>query len=360
MKEALVSSKIYVLKCTLAAVSSILLANLMGLEDTLSASFVAIICIKPTFYTGLITGKQQFIASFWGGAITGALILLLGKGIAVTAISLLLVISLCVYKKWTNYVAVSAFTVLYMFLIPHETVEGVLVRMASVFLGVATASTVNLIMSFIRYKDFFNYRIKYASQIVHAKFIQTIYANQKADLASLELLYYDYENLYAQLTGFGNEISDTIKELKIRKRAGGISAPDLETLYRVIESLKMSIRYLQDIVYLSKSLVPRHQEIPIEWKKKIDSFWEIEKNRFEIIMNKIASKEFDENEILERNETDVVNEIAHQIKINLDKKDIYMDVMGIIIDFQQLHLTITNLNYFVNQYNSENNKSFNT
>ena len=351
MREALVSSQIYILKCTLAGVASIILANAIGLDDTLSASFVAILCVKPTFYTGLVTGKQQFVASFWGGAITGVLILLLGKGIAVTALSLLIVISLCVYRKWTNYLAVSAFTVLYMFLIPHETVEGVMIRMASVFLGVATASLINLIMSFIRYKDFFHYRVKYASQLVFDKFLQTVKANQEADLVCLEALYYDYENIYGQLSGFGNEISDTVKELKIRKRAGGVSPDDLENLYRIIESLKMCVRYLQDIVYISRSLAPKHHDIPQNWKNKIDDFWLIEKNRLEIIINKLVNKDEKEAKISIVYDLDLINEIAQKIKTEVTKKEIYREVMAIIIDFQQLHFTITNLEYSISQYN---------
>lgn len=355
MKEALISSQIYILKCTIAAVLSIVFANLLGIDDTLSASFVAILCVKPTFYTGLIVGKQQFVASFWGGAITGALMLLLGKGITVTAISLLIVISLCVYRKWTNYVAVAAFTVLYMFLIPHETIEGVMIRMASVFLGVATASLINLLLSFIRYKHFFYYRVKYASSTVFALFLETIEANKKADIKCLEKLYYDYENLYSQLTNFSGELSDISQELKIRKTAGGVSANDIDNIYRIIESLKMSVRYLQDIVFISKTLAPEHNKIPKEWKDKIDQFWDIEETRFNLILNKLIDKNINETEISGTYDIEFIYQIINKIKSETgDKKELYTKVMAIITDFQQLHFTINNFDYFVQEYNLSN------
>ncbi len=351
MKEEIVNSQIYILKCTIAGICSIILADNIGLDDNLSASFVAIICIKPTFYSGLITGKQQFIASFWGGAITGALIILFGKGILVTALSLLIVISLCVYQNWSNHLMIATFTVLYMFLIPHETIEGVIIRILSVFLGVAVASVINFVMSFIRYKKFFYSRVKYATNLVLNKFNQTIIANQNADITYLSHLYYDYENVYYQLSGFSSEVLDTIKELKIRKNTGGLSIDDLEIIYRVIESLKMSVRYLQDITYISKSLAPRHLEIPQKWKDKIDDFWKIEKNRLEKIVNKIEEEVFQETEIVINFDIQIINEIADEIKIDNSKKDVYREFMAIIIDFQQLHFTISSLEYSIGQYN---------
>jgi uncharacterized membrane protein YgaE (UPF0421/DUF939 family) len=355
LKEALVNSQVYVLKATFAAVLSILITNFVGIDDNLSSSFVAILCVKPTFYTGLKVGKEQFIASFWGGAITGALILLLGKSLTVTTISLLIVISLCVFKKWLDYIAVAAFSVLYMFLIPHETVEGVLVRIISVFIGIAVASLINFLLSFVRYKNFFYYRVKYSSNIVFETFIKTIEANKNADIRKLNTLYYEYETIYAQLTNFSGELSDINKELKIRKKAGGISINDVNNLYRIIESLKMCVRYLQDIVFISENLAPEHNKIPIDWKNKIDEFWDIEKEKFKTILNKVSNKDVEETKITGIYDIDFIYQIINKIKQeNLETKELYTKIMSIFTDFQQLHFTLNNLDYFVMEYNSSN------
>ncbi|MFN8578348.1 MAG: aromatic acid exporter family protein [Candidatus Sericytochromatia bacterium] len=358
MKEALINSQVYILKSTFAAVISILITNFVGIDDPLSSSFVSLLCIKPTFYTGLKAGKEQFIASLYGGLITGALILLLGKSITVTTISLLIVISLCVFKKWFDYIAVAGFTVLYMFLVPHETVQGVIERMVAVFIGIAVASLINFLLSFVRYKNFFNFRIKYASNIVYQTFQETIEANKKADINKLNELYLDYESIYSQLCNFTNELSDINKELKIRKKAGGISIDDIEDLYRIIENFKMCVRYLQDIVYISKTLAPEHNKIPLEWKIKIDEFWDIVDRRFKNILDKVLVDKQEEIEISGNYDIEFVNKIINTIKQeSRDKKDIYTKVISIFNDFQQLHFTLNNLDYFINEYTLSNYQS---
>lgn len=352
MKEALINSQVYILKTTVATILAIITAKVLNIDDTLSASFVAMLCVKPTFYTGLKVGKAQFIASFWGVAITGTLMLALGNSITVNTISLLIVISLCVFRGMLEYIPVAGFTVLYMFLIPHETLEGVLVRMAAVFVGVAVASFINLCLSFVRYKSFFYYRVKYASNIVFNAFNETIEANKNADITKLNSLYYSFENIYSQLTNFSGELSDINKELKLRKEAGGISVDDVNNIYRIIESLKMCVRYLQDIVFISEVLAPEHHKIPDEWKNKIDEFWLIESQRFKLIINNINNQEIKDISITGIYDITFINEVIKKIKEDASKKELYTKVMSIFTDFQQLHFTLNNLDYFVSEYNN--------
>lgn len=351
MKEALINSQVYILKTTAATILAIIVAKILGIEDTLSASFVAMLCVKPTFYTGLKVGKSQFIASFWGVVITGTLILLLGNSITVNTISLIIVISLCVFRGMNEYIPVAGFTVLYMFLVNHETVEGIFVRMAAVFIGVAVASLINLLLSFVRYKNFFYFRVKYASNIVYNAFEETIEANKNADIKKLNSLYNTYENIYSQLSNFSSELSDINKELKVRKNAGGISIDNISNIYRIIENLKMCVRYLQDIVFISEVLAPEHQNIPNDWKIKIDEFWNIEQEKFKSILSNINNNQINNSSITGIYDINFINELILKTKEDNSKKELYTRIMSIFTDFQQLHFTLNNLDYFICEYN---------
>src|SRR5690606_22561474 len=118
-----------------------------------------------------------------------------------------------------DYLPIAVFTVLYMILLPQEnTLETVIVRMSSVFLGVAVASTINFLVSFIRYKSFLYYRIKFALNLVYGKTLKTMEANISADYKTLEKLYTDFESIYSQLSLFASEMMDIGKELKFRRK----------------------------------------------------------------------------------------------------------------------------------------------
>ncbi|MFN8670523.1 MAG: aromatic acid exporter family protein [Candidatus Sericytochromatia bacterium] len=353
MKDSNYNSQVYVIKASFAGVISILLAKILVPQDILSAAFIATLCIKPAFYTGLIVGKEQLLASLLGAFLTGLLMMLFGQNVIVSLLSLIIVISFCLYKNWSNYIPVAVFTVLYMILLQQDTtIHTIAIRMISVFLGVLVASFINYLSSvIIRYKSFFYFRIKHASNIVFEKFLRTIEANETANALLLETLYTDYENIYSEISDFSQEVKHISKELKFTDKPGGITEIEIYNIYRVLESLKMSIRYLQDITFISRTLVPKHQLLPTEWKKKIDDDWKLELERYQIALTNLKEKKFLYKNISEQSYSDFILEITTEMQnISEDKKIVYSDFLALVIDFQQLHLTISNFDYFVSKY----------
>lgn len=354
MKDVLISNYIYALKCTISMVIAYLLAKLLVQEDLLSASLVAVLCIKPIFYSGLVSGKEQFFASMTGALITSGFIIIGGNNIIVMAFSMLIVILLCVYKKWHNYLPVAVFTVLYMIILQKDsTIDTMFIRINSVLLGVIVASFINLIFSFIRYKSFFYYRLKYLSLIIYNNLLQTIDANKNANIIELEKLYYSYEDVYNQLNNFSNEIMNIRKELKIRKKAGGLSYESVSDLYRILESLKNAVRYLQDISFISKELAPEHHKIDDNWKEHFDNFWDNLKVNFSDILIRLIENKNCKNINKISFEHKVISEISEKLKES-NNRYLLTEVLAIAIDFEQLSYNINNLNYSVKDYIEEN------
>jgi len=353
LKEALIDSQIYILKSTLAGVIAFVLAGKLVPDDALSAAFVAILCIKPAFYTGLVVGKQQLTASLLGAILTALLLIGIGNKILVISLALVLVTAFCVYQKKEEYLTISVFTVLYMVILSSEnTLEMVTIRMSSVFLGVVVASLINFMLSFFLYKPFLYFRIKYAVHLVYQKFIQAMNANISANEKNLEKLYKDFENIYAQLSTFSSEMLDLSQELKFRKKIGEIEINDLASMYQTIKNLKMVTRYVQDIAYISKMLVPEHKKIPDQWKEDLDKLWFQNRNTFERLIKKISNEEKISSISFANVDFSLLNEINEAITNSGENevRYLYAKVMAIVVDFQQLQISLNHLDYFANQY----------
>lgn len=353
LKDTLINYHLYTIKSAIAGILSIMFATFLVPEDLLSASFAAILCIKPTFYSGIVFGKEQFLASFIGGIITGIILIFLGQNIYATGLALIIVMLICLYKRWNNYLTVAIFTTLYMVLIPQETtIKTVAVRISSVLLGVLVASLVNLVFSVITYKSFFYFRVKLASSLVFERLNNTIEGNQKANIQLLDNLYFDYEEIYSQLNGFGNELIDFQKELRVRKKFGVIREKEASVLFGVIESLKVGVHYLHDITYISKILAPNHNEIPQVWKDKLDVFWQLLQEKFKITLNKLFLYDISKSEVSDYDfDINFIHEISEGIKGgNERQKIIFADVLALAIYFQQLFFTLSNFDYFTTEY----------
>ncbi len=351
MKKYNVSKHIHTLKCAAAVILSITLSSLIS-EDSLSASFVAILCIKPTFYTGLVVGMEQFIASFLGGLITSLLILFFGKSVIVAGIAIILVISLCKAMKWENYFIVASFTVLYMILMPYNnTIIGMEVRMASVFLGILSASLINFLLSFFRYKRFFDYKINFYSSLMFEKFKQVQQANKNVDVELMSKLYIDFENIYLEIGNLSLELNHIEKELRFRKQAGGMNYPKVWYMYRVTENLKMCVRYLQDISFVSKTLAPVHTQIPQDWKDQVDSYWKLAEYRYKKVLDIISNPDSEIYEIENTYNSELIKQISEKIKTcDEESKNIYAQVLAIVSDFQQFDMALNNFIFSIIKY----------
>ncbi|MHB8874048.1 MAG: aromatic acid exporter family protein [Myxococcaceae bacterium] len=156
-------------KASLAALLALALVGLAGLPDKLSATFVAVVCISPTVYSGVRRGLDQLGASAIGGAVTWALSLVLPVP-AVMGLALFLSIYLCFVVGLARGFLVAAFTVLYVLILPEASPGAALEhRLASVAIGVGSALLLNLLVSALSWRRVFRRRLSIARKSVAAE-----------------------------------------------------------------------------------------------------------------------------------------------------------------------------------------------
>ncbi|MEK7434514.1 MAG: aromatic acid exporter family protein [Cyanobacteriota bacterium] len=354
IREYLVSSEIYSLKCSISVILAYFIAKIIVPEDLLSATFTAILCVKPTFYSGLMEGNDQLFASLLGAIITTLLLHFVGYNIFVMSFALFIVISICINRNWNNYLVVAIFSVLYVFIIPQQTeLNTIIVRILAVLCGFFTASIINFIFSLVRYQSFLHFRTSYSLNIVFNEFSKTVKANKTADIQGLDKLYSSYENVYNKLSVFATEAYFIQKELDIRK-SSEIKRKEAYNISRIIENLKMTVRYLQDITFISQRLAPKHEKIPKDWKNKIDEYWiEIEK-KYSTIIDRFINKEFSFPVKLISFESEIIYDVTEKIKLADEiQKIIFTETLSIFMDFQQIIITLNNLEFYIIEYLKE-------
>lgn len=356
MREKVINEFIFTIKCVLSCILAIVLANELVPKDALSAAFVASMCVKPTLYTGFMASEEQFSASLIGGGITAILVLLFGHNLYVAFASIFTVVSICVLNPRLNlYFIVAVFTCLYILIFPIENAaESLFIRMGAVFLGIASASVINFLVSLIKYESFFYYRVRHVSSSLSKAFKKTIVGNKTADIKTLDKIYSEFEMIYSELITITSELESASKEIKLRKKVGSIDQEEIQNMQRMVQTMKTIVRYLQDIAFVSKSLAPNHNLLPKKWKEKIDSFWDNEEKRFDFTIEKITSDElkttFDKMN-LDIYDNEFIQEITDEIKQASDEnKMIYTEFLSLVTNFKQLNSNITMYDYFVNKY----------
>lgn len=152
-------------KAALAALLALTVVNALGIEDKLSATFVAVVCTSPTVFNGVRRGLGQLVGSFLGGTVTLVLMQWAPRSLTLVAALFVTIWASFLIRIGSDYV-VAAFTVLYVLLIPGEAAHTLEHRMASVLTGVLSALVVNLIVSFLRRRAVFRRRLRIARELV--------------------------------------------------------------------------------------------------------------------------------------------------------------------------------------------------
>ncbi len=137
-------------KAGISAALAVLVADVVGSSDPLSAAFVALACVAPSAFGGLRRGFEQAAASLIGAAVAMVVVValpgvrasaLLPIAVA-TAIIATLVVTLRSLSDGAYYTA--GFSALYVFFMPYPSgLESLRGRMAAVACGVAAASLTN-------------------------------------------------------------------------------------------------------------------------------------------------------------------------------------------------------------------------
>ncbi|MDQ3262114.1 MAG: aromatic acid exporter family protein [Myxococcota bacterium] len=152
-------------KAAIAALLALVLVEAGGIEDRLSACFVAVVCTSPTVYSGFRRGLGQLLGSAIGGSITLLLAFWAPRSVTLVAALFITIWVSFLLRVGSDYV-VAAFTVLYVLLIPGDATHTLEHRLASVAIGVLSATVLNLLVSFARRRRVFARRLDIARLLV--------------------------------------------------------------------------------------------------------------------------------------------------------------------------------------------------
>lgn len=205
-------------KAALAALVALTLVNTFRITDQLSACFVAVVCTSPTVYSGFRRGFGQLLASALGGTITLLLSLWVPPSVTlVVALFAAIWVSFLI-RIGSDYV-VAAFTVLYVLLIPGEATLTLEHRLASVAIGVFSATLLNLAVSFARRRKVFGRRLRIARELVADELERTarVLEGGGGAVPRTERLQV-FESAFQILRTLSAELSDAAKELGASRR----------------------------------------------------------------------------------------------------------------------------------------------
>ena len=157
---------VLVAKAAFAVMIAFIAARLLVPRDLLSATFVSMLCISPTLYTGLRRGFAQVVASALGGLATLAVMIPFGLDPLTLFVSVALGLGAAFVVGFTTTYTVAGFTVLYVALIGRAELDAYFVRLASVLLGVGAGTLANFVASAFWYQRIFGRRVAIAARVV--------------------------------------------------------------------------------------------------------------------------------------------------------------------------------------------------
>ena len=223
-------------KVALGTALALLICRIFGIDDGVSAAFVAVLCTTPTVLSGLQRAGTQFLGSLFGGlaaAFFGALglpvevALPISVGVAVGAIFPL---------GQGHAYGVAAFTAIYMHLLPHGSVGHTLaVRIAAVAVGGAAAAAVNMAISAAFYDRIFARRVGVATAAL-AKALRTC-ASGACDADGLL-------PVFPMLRDIAAEVQHARDELRWRRSE---KLPRLERAARRVRALTRLAHFARDL-----------------------------------------------------------------------------------------------------------------
>lgn len=189
METQLSNPLFIVLKVTLACSVALLLDQALGNPDSVSSTFVTVLCISPTVLIGLRNAWAQMLGSLvgglWGTAanfldwpVLIALPLAVGGAVA-TSFGL----------RIASGYPVAAFTALFLILVqrgtPLETFE---TRFLALFIALVSSFLINALVSAMLYRDIYRRRLEKVEQHVFSSLPEVIAGQQAAADKGFELL----------------------------------------------------------------------------------------------------------------------------------------------------------------------------
>jgi hypothetical protein len=223
-------------------------------SDQLSATFVAMLCVSPTVYTGLRRGVGQFLASALGGLATLAVTIPLGPGAASLSLSVALGLGAAFLFGFKTTYPVAGFTVLYVTLLGRGEAEAYFVRLASVLLGVGVSAAVNLLVSAFWYREIFARRVGIAARAVERPLGMLAEAVRRADPVRLREADEALGPVFRLLGELRDELGDLRRELRLRRGWRGVRLRAVLLQERVAQRLELIAHHARDLALILREL----------------------------------------------------------------------------------------------------------
>lgn len=240
-------------KAALAVTAAYALARELVPRDLLSATFVAMLCVSPTVYTGLKRGAAQLFASALGGLAALAVSAALGPGPLSLGLSVALGLGAAFLCGFARTYAVAGFTVLYVSMLGHGDLDAYGVRLASVVLGVGVAALVNLLVSASFYRGIFGRRVGIAAQAAAGPLALLAGAVEARDAARLREADLALGPVFRLLADLRDEFQDLRRELTLRKGwRGDVRATLLQE--RIVDRLELVCHHARDLALMLREL----------------------------------------------------------------------------------------------------------
>lgn len=246
---------VLVAKAAFAVMVAFMLARELTPSDVLSATFVSILCISPTLYTGLRRGGAQLAASALGGLATLAVMIPLEVSPWTLGLAMSLGLGAAFLVGFSTTFTVSGFTVLYVALIGRAEVDAYFVRLSSVLLGVAVGALANLIGSAFLYRQIFGRRVGIAARAVERPMTLLAHAVATHDVAALRRADEGFGPVFRLLAELTGEFQDLRRELRLRRDVRGQRLRTALQQERVVERLELISHYGRDIALLLRELL---------------------------------------------------------------------------------------------------------
>jgi hypothetical protein len=212
------------LKAGVGVTLALLICQVTNVPDGLSAAFVAVICTTPTVLAGLRRASSQAVASVIGGGLAAVVSLVdlpmsLSIGVAVTSS-----VALTFALGFGAGHLVAAFTAIYMYIAPvGDPGTTLVVRIAAVCIGGASAMVVNTLASAMFYRSIFARRLDRAEQQLATLFESACHGGPDAMLP-----------IFPVLAGLTSELAHAERELAWRGSAVRESVRRLQQRVRVL------------------------------------------------------------------------------------------------------------------------------
>ncbi len=228
------------LKAALATLLALLLDALTGNPDSVSSTFIAVLCVSPTVLMGLRRALTQMAGSVAGG--------LWGAGLAALGAPLLVGVPVAVggallttfaLRLGTAY-PVAAFSALFLQAVPRGgPVETLEVRLLAVATAAVSGFLVNVLVSGGAYRGIFGRRLVKATSLVRAALARAARGGPDAVVA-----------VWATLATLEGELDLAVEDLRWRGREA--LRARLEGHRRAAAGLREALHLACELYYLAR------------------------------------------------------------------------------------------------------------